>query len=113
MAEGSLDERATTIGEGQYEHTSQPTPSPICSSPSSFSCIFLFFALYFLFLQVSQRSAFQIEVEMDLSFDLAFLNKTTLAPQSSVRPPSDSYMAATCSTVSHFLGFDLLSLSTS
>ena len=48
--EGSLDERATTIGEVQYEHTSWPTPYPICSSPSSFSCIFLFFALYFPFL---------------------------------------------------------------
>ena len=48
MIEGSLDERAATIGEGQYEHTSRPTPSPIRSSPSSFSYIFLFFALRLL-----------------------------------------------------------------
>ena len=47
--EGSLDERAATVGEGQYEHTSWPTPSPVCSSPLPFSYIFLFFALYFLF----------------------------------------------------------------
>ena len=38
--EDYLDERATTVGEGQYEHTSQSTPSLICSSPLSFSCIF-------------------------------------------------------------------------
>ena len=43
----SLDERATTVGEGQFEHTSRPTPSPVCSSPLSFSCIFLF--PYFIF----------------------------------------------------------------
>ena len=46
--EGSLDERATTFREGLYECTSQPTPSPVRSTSSSFSCIFLFFALYFL-----------------------------------------------------------------
>ena len=46
--EGSLDERATTFGEGLYECTSRPTPSSVHSTSSSFSCIFLFFALYFL-----------------------------------------------------------------
>ena len=46
-AEGSLDERATTVGEGQYEHISLPTPSSFCFSPSSFSCIFLFLCLIF------------------------------------------------------------------
>ena len=42
-AEESLDERATAIREGQYEHTSQLTPSLVCSSPLSFmgkNCIF-------------------------------------------------------------------------
>ena len=46
--EGSLDERVTTVGEGQHEHTFLPTP-PISSSPLFFSYIFLFFALYFPF----------------------------------------------------------------
>ena len=44
-----MDERATIIREGQYKHTSRPTPSPVCSSPSSFSCIVLFFAYIFHF----------------------------------------------------------------
>ena len=44
--EGSLHERATTIGEGQYEHTSWPTPSPACYSPSFFS-VFFFLGLVF------------------------------------------------------------------
>ena len=77
------------------------------------SPIFFFFALYFPFLQVSQRSAFQIEAKTDLSLDLSFLDKTTPAPQSLVCPPSDSDVDATHYTVSHLLGLDLLSLSTS
>ena len=30
MAEDSLDEKATTVGEGKYVHTSPPTPSLVC-----------------------------------------------------------------------------------
>ena len=79
--EDSLDERATAIGEGQYEHTSQPTPSPICSSPLPFSCIFHFFhALYFPYFQPSPRSVFQIEEEIDLSLDLSSLTSPLLPP---------------------------------
>ena len=52
-------------------------------------------------------------MEIDLSLDLSFLDQTTLAPQSLVRPPSDSDVATTNSIVSHFLSLDLLSLSTS
>ena len=80
IAKGSLDERATTVGEGQYEHTSRPTPSPVCSSPLSFSCIFLFLCLIFSIFQASLISTFQIETEMDLSLDLSFLYQTTPAP---------------------------------
>ena len=78
----SLDERATTIGEGQYEHTSRPTPSPVCSSPLSFSCIFLFPYFIFSIFLASPRSAFQIEAEMDLSLHLSFLDQTTLVHSS-------------------------------
>ena len=63
--------------------------------------------------QVLPRSAFYIEVETDFFLDLSFLDQTTSAPRSSVCPPSDSNMAATRSIVSHLLGLDLLSLSTS
>ena len=51
-------------------------------------------------------------MEIDLSSELSFLDQTTPAPQSSVRPPSDSDVAATRSNVIHFLGLDLLSFST-
>ena len=68
MTEDSLDERATTVGEGQYKHTSQPTRSPVCYLPLSFSCIFLF---HFSRLH---RDHFQLEVEMNLSLDLSFLD---------------------------------------
>ena len=47
MAEDILDERVIAIEEGQYEHTSRPTPSSVCSSPLSFFCIFLFSCLIF------------------------------------------------------------------
>ena len=110
MVEGSLNERATTIGEGQYEHISRSTPSSVCFSPSYFSCIFLFLCLIFYILPVSPRLAFQIEAEMDLSLDLSFLDQTTPAPQSSVCPPSDLDVVATRSIVRHLLGLDLLSL---
>ena len=50
---------------------------------------------------------------MDLSLDMSFLDQTTPTPQSSMHPPGDSNVAAARSTVSHFLGLDLLSLSTS
>ena len=63
-------------------------------------------------MQVSPRLAFQIEAETDFSLELSFLDQTAPAPQSLVRPPSDSDVAATCSIVSHLLGLDLLSLST-
>ena len=36
MAEDSLDESATAVGEDRYKHTSQSTPSLVCSSPLSF-----------------------------------------------------------------------------
>ena len=39
-SEDSFDERATFIGEGQYRHTSQPTPFLVCSAPLSFFFIF-------------------------------------------------------------------------
>ena len=41
-AEDYLDERTTTVGEGEYEHTSQLAPSfpLICSISFSFFCIF-------------------------------------------------------------------------
>ena len=71
---GSLDERATTVGERQYEHTSLPTPSPVRSSHSSFSCLFFSLPYFIFFFQVSPRSAFQIEMEMDFSMDLFFLD---------------------------------------
>ena len=77
------------------------------------SPVFFFFALYFPFLQVSLRSAFQIKAKTDLSLDLSFLDKTTPAPQSLVHPSSDSDVDATHYTMSHLLGLDLLSLSTS
>ena len=51
---GSLHKGATAVGEGQYEHTSWPTPSPICSSPLSFSCIFLSLTLHFPFFRLHQ-----------------------------------------------------------
>ena len=44
MAEDSLDERATPVREGQYEHTSQPTPSP----PPIYSLYFSFLYLFHL-----------------------------------------------------------------
>ena len=78
--EGSLDETATIVKEGQHEHTSRPTPSLVSSSPSSFSCIFSFLCLIFYILQVSPRSSFQIEGETNFSLDLSFLDKTTPAP---------------------------------
>ena len=80
MKKDYLDERSTTVGEGQYEHTSWPTLSPVFSSPLSFFCIFHFLALYFPFLQASPRSTFQIETEIDLSLDLSFLDQLTYAP---------------------------------
>ena len=63
-------------------------------------------------LQVSPRSTFQIETETNFSLALYFLDKTTLASQFLVRPLSDSDVASACSTMSHLLGLDLLSLST-
>ena len=76
---GSLDERATTVGEGQYEHTSWPTP-PVYSSPSSFSSVFLFPYLMFSIFQASPILALQIEAETDLSLDLSFLDQTISTP---------------------------------
>ena len=81
MTEGYLDERPTTVGEGQYEHTYRLTPSTVCSSLSFFSCIFLFPFLIFSILQVSLRSTFQIEaVETYFSWGLSFLVQIALAP---------------------------------
>ena len=48
-----------------------------------------------------------------MPLDFSFLDQTTYAPHSLACPPSDSDVVATCSTVSHLLGLDLLSLSTS
>ena len=79
MAKGSLDERATIVGEGQYEHTSWPT-TPVCSSLSSFSSVFLFPCLMFSIFQASPRLALQIEAETDLSLDLSFLYQTIATP---------------------------------
>ena len=50
--EGSLDERAPSVGEGQYEDTSRLTPSPIFPLHSSFSSIFFSLALYFPFFRL-------------------------------------------------------------
>ena len=51
---------------------------------------------------------------MNFSLVLSFLDQTTPAPQSLVHPPpSDSDVVAGPSTMSHLLGLDLLSLSTS
>ena len=58
MSKCFLDERATTVEEGHYEHTSRSTPSLISSSPSSFSYIFLFPCLMLSIMQVSPRSTF-------------------------------------------------------
>ena len=80
MAEGSLDERATTIGEDRYEHTCHPTPSPVSSLLLFFSCIFLICLIFPFLLLVSSRFAFQIEEETDFSLDLSFLDQTTPAP---------------------------------
>ena len=56
----SLDERATSIREGHYEHTSQPTPSSVCSLPLSFSCIFHFPLPYiFHFSKLNQNQLFR------------------------------------------------------
>ena len=78
------------------------------------SPVFFFSLPYiFHFLQVSSISAFQIEAEKDFLLDLSFLDQTTPTPQHLIRPPSDSDMAFARSTVSHLLGLDLLSLSTS
>ena len=74
--------------------------------------LYFFLCIIFSILQVSSRSNFQIEVETDLSLDLSFLDHTTPTPQSSVRLPSDLDVATTCSTMSHLLGLDMLSLST-
>ena len=52
-------------------------------------------------------------MEIDLPLDLSFLDLTTLALQSLVRPPNDSDVVAAHSIVSHLIGLDLLSLSTS
>ena len=45
--------------------------------------------------------------------DLSFLDHITLSPQFLERPPSDSNVATSRSTMRHFLGLDVLSLSTS
>ena len=113
MTEGSLDERDAPVREGQYEHTSRPTPSPISSSPSSFPCIFIFFALYFLFCKFHRDQLSKYRRRQIFSLDLSFLDQITPAPQSSIHPHSDLDVDATHSTISHFLGLDLLSLSTS
>ena len=78
MVEGSLDETTTTVREGQYEHNSRPTPSPVCSSPSSFSGIFIFLCIISSILLASPRLAFQIEVEKNISLDLSFLDQILL-----------------------------------
>ena len=53
-------------------------------SVSFFTFIFLlyfsFLCLIFSIFKVSLRSAFQIKVEMDFSFDSSFLDQTTLDP---------------------------------
>ena len=113
ITKGSLEERASTIGEGQYEHTSQPNPSPVCSSPSSFSYIFSFpLPCVFHFSSFIEIS-FSNRGEDGFIFGLVFLGPEDSYPQSSVRPPSDSDVGADHSTASHLLGLDLLSLSTS
>ena len=76
-----------------------------------FLVFFIFPCLIFFIFQASQRSAFQIEAEIDLSLELSFLDQPTLTLQSSVRPPSDSDVAATHSIVRHLNGLDLLFLS--
>ena len=52
-------------------------------------------------------------METDFSLELSFLDKTTPAPQCSICPLRDSDVAVACFTMSHFLGLDLISLSTS
>ena len=88
--EDSLDERTTVVGEGQYEHTPQPTPSlpPVCSSSFSFFCIF-HLSLPYIFHFFTPRSTFQVEVEIDMPLDLYFLNQTTptLHPPPPPPPP--------------------------
>ena len=49
-------------------------------------------------------------MEIDIPFDLSFLDDTTYAPKSLVHPPNDSNVAATHSTMNHFLSLDFLSL---
>ena len=63
-------------------------------------------------MQFSLRLAFNIEVKIDFSLDLSFLDQTTPTPQSLVRPLSDSDLATARSTVIYLLGLDLRYLST-
>ena len=112
-----MDEKATTIGEGQYEHASRPTPSMVCSSPSFFNIyiyiyIFFFFALYFPFAGFTKIS-FPDRGRDRFIFGLIFLRPDYFYPQSLVPRPNDSDVAIDRSTMIHFLSLDLLSFSTS
>ena len=77
---GSFDERATTVGEGQYEYTSQPTTSPVCSSPLSFSCIFLFPCLIFSIFPSFTEINFSNRGEDGFIFGLVFLGPDHFSP---------------------------------
>ena len=48
-----------------------------------------------------------------MPLDLSFLDQTTPTPSSSVCPPCDSNVVVAHFTMSYFLGFNILSLSTS
>ena len=98
-----MDERAAVVREGQYEHTSQPTPYLVCSSSLSFSCIFHFSLPYIFHFPGFTKINFSNRGKDRFIFVIVFLGPGHSYP--------DSDVAATHSIVRHLLGLDILFLS--
>ena len=71
-----------------------------------------FYFSYLCLLQVSPWSTLLLKAGAVPSSDLSFLDQATPHVEPPSRPPTELDVAVACSTISHLLSLDLLSLST-
>ena len=109
MTEDFLDEKTIATREGQYEHALYPLPSFSLVCSSSFSFFVHTFIFPYLIPSISPgftTASLSSRGKDRHPLGLVFLDQSTPALQSLVRPPSDSDVATARSTMSHLLSLD-------